>query len=826
MRRVLIIISLSLVVYFLAAERMVVSIPNPSPATFQQFQNSGADIALYQPGVVLDVVIADPELAELIRQYPQLRITQTEAQLKRNLSEKSRDIPGYRSYDDLIYELDTLELYYPHLVEIYPIGYGWGHSYAELGLSEYLLYDHEISAIKLSDNVSQTEDEAQFYFLGTHHAREPISLEVTLEILYHMLDNYGTDPEITAIVNSSEIWFIPLMNPDGHKIVIDQTDVWWRKNIRDNNNNQQLDTAYYGNGGDGVDINRNYSYMWGNNSASDNPFDVTYHGPAPFSEPETQALRDFLEARHFLAGISYHSYGEHVLYPYGFAQNLSGPDHQEQALLAEEMAATIPKLGYGTYNHMPSYALYPLSGSSEDWIYGTLSAFAFTIEMATEFIPPASVVPQILQDQLQAARILLTRKDYKTLTGHIIDAVSNTPLRAKVRVDGIDEHIPSRADTWSRADFGSYYRFLPEGTFTVHYSCPGYLSQTHSVEISATEQTVLDIALQPAELINQTVWITDLDDNPIAGACLELQEQAAYYSNAMGMIDIPNIYSGEYHLSLSHPDFATMQFYADFSGNLRHYRLCSEAVFYEDFELTLEDWDTTGTWGIVPHQAPAGSAVLTDSPQGNYDSNITSFCQTATAIDLSNAEMVNLSFLTRYEFDLSADYVALMYRRSSESEVHTLDIYSGSQDWSTKSYSLDFLAGESIYLAFVIYSDGSNTADGIYIDDIKVFTSNAAVTNHDLVSPVTQLICYPNPFQEEVQIKLMDPPQSQDELGIYNLKGQKIRTLDTSGLTSDGYALIWDGKDENSRQVASGIYFLRLQSRSRTLATKKILKLN
>ena len=109
------------------------------------------------------------------------------------------------------------------------------------------------------------------------------------------------NPEITNHINTKEIWFIPNVNPDGHKIVIDQINTSWRKNIRDNDGNGQITL----NGYDGVDLNRNYDWQWGVN-ASHSPSDETYCGPAAWSEPEIVALRDLIDSRHFVSGISYH----------------------------------------------------------------------------------------------------------------------------------------------------------------------------------------------------------------------------------------------------------------------------------------------------------------------------------------------------------------------------------------------------------------------------------------------------------------------------------------------------------------------------------------
>ncbi len=808
------------------AEKMVIRIPNPDPADFRVYQAQGLDIALYHPGRYLDIVIHEDLLEDFESQHPRLIITQSEARLKANLRSFERDLPGYRSYAELMAELQMLPVFYPHLVKLHSIGAGWGQDYAAQGIAAYQDFDHEIMAIKLSDNVSQTEDEAQFYFVGTHHAREPISLEVTMEILYLLLDNYGTDPGITDIVDSSEIWFIPLLNPDGHKLVIDETDVWWRKNIRDNNDNQAIDTGSYGDGADGVDLNRNYSYMRGNISASDDPWSVTYHGPAAFSEPETQALRDFLEARHFLAGISYHSYGEYVLYPYGFAHNTSGPDHQEQAALAQAMAATIDKQYGGTYDAMPSCSFYPVSGSCEDWTYGTLGIFSYTVEMATEFIPPAAQMNQIVQNHLNAALLLLLRKDYKTLTGIVTDSSTAEPLAAEIFVHGIDEHLPSRAAIYSRADFGRYFRFLPEGQHQVTISCPGYLPQTHSVEIDRLQQTLLDIALEPATLVEQVIQITDMVGNPLDRARLSSEELGEHYSSADGVIQLSAIYRGEYDTVISYPGFGSLHFSMRAGEGDLHFRLSDARIFADDFEDGITQWQCTGSWGLTSQEQYSGSFSLTDSPDGNYHNNIISSASTAQGIHLSSAERVNLQFAAKADFPPDSDYASLRYRLSGQSNWQTIQIFTGSMDWTHYDLDLSFLAGESIYLSFAIHTSSSTVADGVYIDDLEIFGSTSAVAVADEILPPARLSCHPNPFSEQLFIQVPEEVKGKGDLSIYNLKGQKVRSLSTKDLTAEGFTIEWDGKDENARRLGSGIYLLRLETDQAGSLTRKILKLN
>jgi murein tripeptide amidase MpaA len=167
----------------------------------------------------------------------------------------------------------------------------------------------DLWAIKVSDNPGTDEVEPEVFYTGIHHAREPISAEVLLHTIDHLTDNYGSDPTVTDIMDGRELWFLPVMNPDGY-VYNETTDPedggMWRKNRRNN-----------GNGTYGVDPNRNYGYNWGYDDVGSSPFTFHegYRGTGPFSEPENQAVRDFTEGREFAIAMNYHSYGNLLLYP-------------------------------------------------------------------------------------------------------------------------------------------------------------------------------------------------------------------------------------------------------------------------------------------------------------------------------------------------------------------------------------------------------------------------------------------------------------------------------------------------------------------------------
>ncbi|MEA2051679.1 MAG: M14 family zinc carboxypeptidase [Euryarchaeota archaeon] len=268
---------------------------------------------------------------------------------------------AYHSYSTLKTDLKNLVDLYPNITKLYDIGDSWEKT---VGIA-----DRDILAIKISDNVTIEErDEPDILFMGGIHAREWISVEVPFYLAKYLLDLYGTDQKVKQLVDSREIWIVPLVNPDG--LEYSRTyDRNWRKNRRDN-----------GNGSFGVDQNRNFGYNWGLAGSSDDPEKETYRGVAPFSEPETQAIRDFVATHEFYASISYHSYSQLVLYPWGYT-NDAAPHKEQLSNMAEDMANAIRDVHGMNYSARQASNLYRASGDSDDWLYGAYNIAAFTVEL-------------------------------------------------------------------------------------------------------------------------------------------------------------------------------------------------------------------------------------------------------------------------------------------------------------------------------------------------------------------------------------------------------------------------------------------------------------
>ena len=234
-----------------------------------------------------------------------------------------------------------------------------------------------IYALRLSDNAEEIDlNEPAVLVVGCHHAREWISVEVPLYFADYLLNNYLKDGVVTRLLNYTEIWIVPVLNPDGFHYSW-TTDRWWRKNRRNN-----------GDGTVGVDINRNYGYEFVGEGSSTDPASATYRGPSAFSEPETQAMRNLLDgttfSRTFRGGLSYHNYSQVIIFPWGYTYD-QVENVQEYEWVSGNMVNLI-NADHSNPQHdyvagQGSHLLYNTNGDLGDWVHGTLGIMALTVEL-------------------------------------------------------------------------------------------------------------------------------------------------------------------------------------------------------------------------------------------------------------------------------------------------------------------------------------------------------------------------------------------------------------------------------------------------------------
>jgi len=289
----------------------------------------------------------------------------------------------YHSYDEVIAELVALEA--SGVAKTYSIG-----------------KTHEgrdIWAVRISDNPSANENEPGALFLGCQHAREWIAIEVPLYIGQYLTDNYYIDPEVKHLVDSCEIWIVPVVNPDGYEFSRTNSRSW-RKNRRDN-----------GDGTYGVDLNRNWGYMWGHSGSSANTSSGTYRGPSAFSEPETQAVRDLALSYDFRFLMDYHSYGQMTWSPWDYTWDPC-PDDTPMSTMKLRMRGMIKETNGAIYVDWLDWSgRYLSSGDATDWAYGVLGMYSFGIELGPESggsIPPENLISIIRAENLPAALYLIS----------------------------------------------------------------------------------------------------------------------------------------------------------------------------------------------------------------------------------------------------------------------------------------------------------------------------------------------------------------------------------------------------------------------------------
>ncbi|MBO2447295.1 immune inhibitor A [Actinomadura barringtoniae] len=234
-----------------------------------------------------------------------------------------------------------------------------------------------MTAIRVSKDVGKLKDGKRpvVIYQATQHAREWITPEMVRRLLHYYVDNYGTNADVTKIVDTTDLWFIPVVNVDGYDLTFKDGFRLWRKNARDNNGDGQIT------GGDGVDPNRNFPYKWGydNEGSSDNPASETYRGTGPASEPETQAQVNLYNRLKPKFLINYHSAAELLLHGVGWQTLTRSPDDT----LYDAMLGDIDHPAVPNYTPELGAQLYTTNGDTDGQADHANATLSITPEMAT-----------------------------------------------------------------------------------------------------------------------------------------------------------------------------------------------------------------------------------------------------------------------------------------------------------------------------------------------------------------------------------------------------------------------------------------------------------
>ncbi|MDP6930387.1 MAG: M14 family zinc carboxypeptidase [Planctomycetota bacterium] len=384
--------------------------------------------------------------------------------------------PNYYTVQESIAAMDKLVQTYPGLAKRINLSALPGGSKTHNGQS--------IFGLKISDNVSSDEDEPAILMASQHHCRELNSPVIILEAMKRILGGYSSDPKLKSLVDSYELILVPTVNPDGVDYVW-SNDNMWRKNRRNN-----------GGGAYGVDLNRNYSFLWGRCGASSSTRSSTYKGPSAGSEPEVQTMMAVAKAYRPEIYLDFHSSGQEVLFTYAPCATVDSTIRSYLNSYANDLRAPM------NYRFRAPSA----SGEAPEFHWADTGAMSFLVEISTSFQPTYSVTVN------EEKRVW--PGEYRVLTawrpavrGHIRSIYQNQPVETTISVTpNRFSHGETRR---SRARDGRYSLWLPIGSHTVSVSAPGHRTQTRTVQITTLNSPQnLDFELIPTNVSTPTLTLS------------------------------------------------------------------------------------------------------------------------------------------------------------------------------------------------------------------------------------------------------------------------------------------------------------------------------
>jgi len=654
---------------------------------------------------------------------------------------------GYFTWNEMLAQLDTLHARYPGIIS------------AKMPVSDTIssVEGRPLYYVKISDNPLQNEPEPEVLFTALHHAREPGSLSQMIYFMYYLCENYSTDSMIKSLVDQTQLYFIPCVNPDGYiynQTTNPQGGGMWRKNRRIN-----------GNGTFGIDLNRNYGYNWGYDDTGSSPQNNsdTYRGTSPFSEPETRAVRSFCLQHQFRIAINNHTYGNLLVYPWGYEASLYTPDSANFVHMAKLMTEENHYL-FGTGDQTVGYVT---NGDSDDWMYGEQTEKSKILSMTPEagsdafgFWPPQSEILPFCRSMCHMnLEVCKMMHHYISLT-------------------------PIRKTSIFQQNFYAPFRLISAGTAD---------SIQGTVTLIPLSQNIASVG-PPKNYTNLMPW-QEMNDS----ISIELQSGITYGEEIRFAFRTNNgMYAYDDTIRMTYAQMQNLSF---------------------DPCNALVNWQSA-TWGT---ESPGNNSpsCFSDSPGGNYPDNteeILLLNQTFTPDSASGAWLtydLTWNIETGYDYmvtEVSADnggsWVPLCGKYTHPGNANQLQgqpILDGIQNqWVSEEMSLQDFLGQSLLIRFRLVSDPFISYDGIKIDNISIVRQNAWPTAIKESQPEKVWRIIPNPATESAKLYVSPELVNASVLRICNSDGrvviekqvsQSAIPLDTSELAAGLYVvLVTDSK--------------------------------
>ncbi|MBC7554336.1 MAG: immune inhibitor A [Taibaiella sp.] len=632
---------------------------------------------------------------------------------------------GYFTYTELLTILDSMHTLYPGLIS----------SKAAID-TFHSIEGRPIYWVRVSDNPTVDQPaKPQILYTALHHAREPGSISSTIYYLWYLLEHYATDPHIKSIIDNTELYFVPCVNPDGYLYNIATNPGGgglWRKNRRVNTGGTM-----------GVDLNRNYGFQFAFDNIGSSPMTSsdTYRGTAGFSEPETQAIKWLSDQHRFKICLNYHTYGNDLIYPWGYIGSLLTPDSLQFQGIGAYLTKYTP-YRYGTGDQTVGYVT---NGVSDDWMYGDTTAhpkiFAMTPEtgLASEgfYAPATSIIPNSknnLVTNINAANLLLP---YATL-----------------------QHTDQK--------------IITQPTGHLHYSLQrlGYPdTATYTVTI-----TPLDSWMTVSSATNTYSMLAMLQ---------KVNDSVAYTIAAA----TPNGQLIKYELKQYNGYYYTRDTVEFYYGKTNRNVIPNPN--------TLTDWSATG-WANCNTNYYTAPASIGSSLTGcnNYTDNANITIQLTQPVDLRLAIQSFMYFYCNWGIESTYDYVAVyaapegtgawqplcgrFTKPGTTSQLNSEPIYDGQhQEWVQEELDLHDFIGQKIDIQFELVSDGAVNYSGFYFDDLNVISviDSTMLSVAPLSSAAATLKVYPNPACETLNIEINGQQQLPTAAALYDYMGRVVKTI-------------------------------------------------
>ncbi|MDI6803354.1 MAG: M14 family zinc carboxypeptidase [Bacteroidota bacterium] len=596
---------------------------------------------------------------------------------------------GYFTLDEVVRQLDTMRLYYPNLITA---KFSIGNS----------LQGRPIWAVKITKNADLPSTKPEIFYNALTHAREPAGMMSIVYFMWHLLQNYATDPEATYLIDNRQMYFVLVVNPDGYEAnrrIAPNGGGMRRKNMRN---------VITDNDAEGVDLNRNFGYMWGydNSGSSPTPSTQTYRGTSAFSEPETQVLRDLCNSRAaasngFKLVLNYHTYSNLLIYPWGYIPSSETPDSLIYREYAKDMTQ-FNKYKYGTGDQTVGYLV---NGDADDWMHGEQTTknkiLSFTPEVGSAsdgFWPASSRILPLAQENLfpnlytaYVAGSYLRSQQFTISDSSgdgILDRGEKFILNLSVRNKGLaaSQSVSVRL-TSSTPDLTVPKTYIAAGNI------PAFSNQVIPINCGVSTRATTGV--------NANIYVRLTDES------------------GLQVMDTLTLFIGKMNL-----------------------------VFADSANESLSNWTTGVSWGLSSvFSSPPNS--FSDSPTGNYLNNTDNSLTLISNQNISGVSRAILKFRARWAIEAKYDFVTVEVSSNGGSSWTTVKGkytvnasgigvqttgtfgYDGTQNtWVDEEIDVTQFASTLFKFRIRLRSDGSINADGFYVDDITLLTSKIDIAKY------------------------------------------------------------------------------------------------